>query len=436
MQVGATRDVMHAGLLGSFCAQRGREVGVNWAFAPVVDLALNHRNPITGTRTFGSDADDVARLGAAYIRALQAGGVAGCAKHFPGDGVDDRDQHLVTSVNSLDLDRWRTTFGAVYRTAIDAGVYTIMAGHIALPALTESFEPATQSRKVLTDLLRGELGFDGLIVSDNTLMAGFSRPLPRRQAIPRAINAGCDMILGAHFVEEDYVTLLDAVRRGEITEERLREAVGRVLDLKARIGVLSRPTAPSGSPSTFESEKRGLAQASITLAKHTDDVLPVAAARYQRVLVYVIGDTGTFYDPAQGLAEMFIAGLRARGIETVRRDVPGEGRTQVTERELQDSVDLIIYFANLTFTSDSNSSRIRWSYPQAPESPRLPIPSLLVSIADPYHLQDLPSVGTAVNGYTPSPQTVEAVLAGITGELPMRGMSPIDPYCGYADARV
>jgi beta-N-acetylhexosaminidase len=456
MQVAATGSVLHATRLGQFCAARGREVGVNWAFAPVIDVALNHRNPITGTRTFGMDPARIAEYAAAYISAVQAGGVAASAKHWPGDGVDDRDQHLVTSVNSLPIDAWMQTYGAVYRSAIEAGVMTVMAAHIALPAYfdggdrADAYVPASLNRRLITDLLRGALGFDGLVVSDNNLMAGFTRVMPRNIALPTAINAGCDMLLGSQFVPDDYTILLQAVADGRISEGRLREAVGRVLQVKARLGLLAQPDtdvetqrhAPlperaSDSDFGFDRWKRDVAAQSITLAKHTDDVLPVTSARYRRVLVYVLGDTGTFYDPAANLAAPFIAGLQARGLIVERRDVPAAGRSQTTERDIQQQHDLVIYFANHTFTSDSNTSRIVWSYPQGPEAPRRPdVPVLLASIADPYHLQDMPSVGTAVNAYSPSLHTIDAVLACITGEEPFRGVSPIDPFCGYPDAHL
>jgi beta-N-acetylhexosaminidase len=439
MQIAASGDATHARRLGEFCAAYARSVGVNWAFAPVLDIAVNHRNPITGTRTFGADAALAAELGTAYIGALQERRVAASAKHWPGDGVDDRDQHLVTSVNTMSMPQWHETFGRAYRTAIEAGVMTIMAGHIALPAYrpddADAYLPGSLRSAILTDLLRGELGFDGLIVSDNNLMAGFTRCLPRQIALPQAVNAGCDILLGSQFVAEDYQILVNAVAAGVISLDRLRSAAKRILRLKARLGLIGDP-APQNQPPLVDTQRfaawqRAIAQDSITLAKQTDDVLPVTAQRYPRVLVYVIGDHATFYDPANGLAAPFVAGLEARGMQVTVRPQ----RNQATERAAQEQVDLIIYFANRTFTSESNTARVMWSYPQGPEAPRRPdIPMVLVSIADPYHLQDMPSIGTAVNGYTPSAHTVDATLACLAGEAEFRGTSPIDPFCGYTDA--
>src|SRR4051794_34918654 len=441
LQVAASGDPHYAHLLGEHSALLAHRMGVNWAFAPVVDLVYSHHNPITGVRTFGADPVDVARHGVAFISALQAAGIAACAKHWPGDGVDDRDQHLVTSVNSLDEDEWDSGFGEVYRAVVEAGVHTIMVGHIAAPGLLggdhpEAYLPASQSHGLIDERLRGRLGFKGLVVSDNTLMAGFNRVMPRSDAVVTAVAAGCDMLLGGDYTLDDFQSLLAAVESGRLSRERLLEAVTRVLTLKHSLGMLA------GDPASVPVEpaagwQTDLARASVTLTKDVEDTLPLTAAKYPAVLVYVLGDEPTFYQPASGLASRFAEGLRARGSRVDLRRVPGEGRTPRGERDLQRSYDLVVYFANVPFASTSNVSRIAWSYPQGPEVPRnAEARSLLVSVADPFHLQDLPSVGTAVNGYTPSEEVVDAVLECLAGEAEWRGVSPVDPFCGYEDARV
>ena len=441
MQVAASGDPHFGTLLGQQCALLARQMGLTWAFAPVVDVTYNHVNPITSVRAFGQDPDLVRDHGTAFLTALQAGGVAACAKHWPGDGVDDRDQHLVTSVNHLEPEEWHRGFGSIYRAVIDAGVHTVMAGHVAAPGLLgwdhqDAFLPATQNRALLQGLLRERLGFDGLIVSDNTLMAGFSRVMPRDEAVVTAISAGCDMLLGADFTVDDYRALSDAVEKGTLSRRRLVEAVSRVLTLKEKLSLLDGAAqAPVAQPEP--GWRTELARASVTLTKDVEQTLPITADRYPSTLVYVLGDQATFYQPAEGLADRFADGLRERGVRVTLRRVPGERRTPRGERDVQREFDLIIYFANVPFSSTSNSTRIEWSYPQGPEAPRFAESrSVLVSVADPYHLQDLPSVGTAVNGYTPSGEVVDAIVASLTGEAPWRGKSPVDPFCGHVDAQV
>ena len=159
-------------------------------------------------------------------------------KHFPGDGVDERDQHILTSVNSLDCKAWDESYGRVYRALIEDGAETVMVGHIALPAYAEEeerFLPASLSRSLLKGLLREKLGFNGLICTDATPMVGFTAAMPREKAIPTAIEAGADMILFNKDLDEDYAFLLDGLKAGVCSPERLDEAVTRILALKAAL---------------------------------------------------------------------------------------------------------------------------------------------------------------------------------------------------------
>ena len=187
MQVAATGQVAMAETLGRIAGREGRAVGLNWAFAPVIDIDWNFRNPITNTRTYGSDPDTVRKMGSAYMKALHEEGLAVSIKHFPGDGVDERDQHLLPSVNDLSPDAWHASFGAIYRALIDQGAQTVMIGHILLPKVQqflrpemrdEDVMPATLAPELLQDLLREELGFNGMIVTDATPMAGFMQMMP------------------------------------------------------------------------------------------------------------------------------------------------------------------------------------------------------------------------------------------------------------------
>ncbi|MGY1815163.1 glycoside hydrolase family 3 protein [Blastococcus sp. SYSU D00820] len=439
LQVGATGDPAQAGRLGLACGSIGRDLGVNWAFAPVVDLSLNPQNPIIRTRTFGRDPRLVAAMGAAYVSAVQSCGVAASLKHWPGDGVDGRDQHLVTTDNTLDLDTWRSTFGAVYRAGIDAGALTVMAGHIRLPAVSGAPAaaaggadlPATLSPALLDGLLRGELGFDGLVVSDNTAMAGYSTVMAREQALPASLNAGCDMLLGAFDPLEDQAIVLRAVERGEVPVARIDEALRRVLTVKARLGLLdgTAPPVPEVPRADIRAWRRECAERAVTLVHDRAGHLPLSAGRHPRVLVYVLGDQPTFYDPTGGHADRFTAGLAARGMTVTTRRVPGEGRSIRAEREVQRAHDLVVYFADVRFAGNSNDYRISWSHPQAPEVPRhVDVPTVMVSIADPYHLRDVPSVGTFVNAYSPTAHTVDAVLAALFGDIPFQGTSPVDAW--------
>lgn len=212
MQVAATNDAEQAYRLGKVSCAEGRAVGVNWSFAPVVDIDRNYHNPITNVRTYGSDPEKVLQFALAYKRGADEEGLAVAVKHFPGDGCDEVDQHILVSVNDLSCEEWEEIYGKVYRGLIEDGALTCMVGHIAQPAWqtrldgkrTDALIPATLSPALLQGLLREHLGFNGLISTDSTCMVGFNVLMPRSQSVPYAIEAGCDMFLFNKDLGEDF----------------------------------------------------------------------------------------------------------------------------------------------------------------------------------------------------------------------------------------
>ena len=245
MQVAATGDVEDAYRLGKVSCSEGAAVGCNWAFAPVVDIDRNWRNPITNVRTYGNDPDRVLAYGCNYMKAAKEENVLVAIKHFPGDGCDEVDQHILTSVNDLSCEEWDKTYGKIYKGLIDAGAQTVMVGHIAQPAYQKKYNPdfpkklvpASLSPELLKGLLRQKLGFNGLIVTDSTCMVGFSSAMKREKAVPYAIEAGCDMFLFNKDLEEDYQYMLNGYKQGILSEQRLDEALTRILATKAALGL-------------------------------------------------------------------------------------------------------------------------------------------------------------------------------------------------------
>ena len=227
MAVAATGDPENAYRMGYVACKEGAAMGLNWSFAPIIDIDKDFHNPITNTRTFGSDPDTVLACASRYLDAADECNVAVSIKHFPGDGVDERDQHILTSVNSLSCEEYMRSYGKIYKSLIDKGAKTVMVGHIAQPAWVkklnpnatrrELLRPASLSKELLTGLLRGELGFNGLISTDSSAMVGFTVAMPRRQAIPSAIAAGADVILFNKDLHEDYGYLLAGVKEGLVS---------------------------------------------------------------------------------------------------------------------------------------------------------------------------------------------------------------------------
>ena len=200
MGVAASANPVNAYRLGAIAGKEAQAVGCNWAFSPICDLDMNFRNPITNVRTFGSDQETVISFVKEQLKGLKEYGVAAAVKHFPGDGVDERDQHLVSSVNSLSVEEYDKTYGTIWQEVVNAGTLSIMVGHILQPAYSKHFNPelkdedilpATLSKEILGGLLRGKLGFNGMIVTDATPMIGFNTPMRRADAVPKALAAGC-----------------------------------------------------------------------------------------------------------------------------------------------------------------------------------------------------------------------------------------------------
>ena len=238
MSLGAANDEQLAYDYGKATAMEARSVGANWTLSPVSDLNLNPWNPLVGERAIGDDPDLTVRLLKQVVRGMQENGIAACAKHFPGDGVDFRDQHRVTTYNTLSMEDWRRLSGRVFKELIDDGVYSIMAGHIGLPAYQKErlggfVPPATLSYELITELLKGELGFEGVVVTDALGMGGMSGFHENKMDMYiDCFNAGCDMMLWPSMSYVD--AMVEAVESGRVSIERLDDAVRRILNMNER----------------------------------------------------------------------------------------------------------------------------------------------------------------------------------------------------------
>src|SRR5690606_4936070 len=293
VKVGATADPRYAYELGRVSGVEATAIGCNWSFAPIVDIYYNWRNPIISNRSFGGDPQLVLDMGLEYMKGFQESGAVCAAKHFPGDGVDERDQHLSFSVNSFSEEEWNETFGKVWRGLIDAGLPSLMAGHIHLPAFQRKYDPgvadedllpATLSREIMTDLLRGELGFNGVVVTDASHMVALTSAMRRADLVPTAIAAGCDLFLFFNDPDEDTEYMLDGVRRGILTEERIDEAVTRTLGLKARIGLHRTPRTEIVPPAEEGLKRIGLPENTAVFAEIADKAITLVKNRQPDIL--------------------------------------------------------------------------------------------------------------------------------------------------------
>lgn len=449
MQVAATREKEQAYRLGRISASEGKAAGVNLAFAPVCDIDRQWRNPITNTRTYGGDPETVLEMCSEYLKGASKEGVAVSIKHFPGDGCDERDQHLVASVNDLSCEEWDTTYGKIYKTLIEQGAQTVMAGHIMQPAYTRYFAPgirdeeilpASCSKELINGLLRGRLGFKGVVLTDAANMLGYCTAMKRSELIPATINAGVDMILFGRNVTEDMGYLKAAVQNGTVTEERLDEAVTRVLALKASMGlhVMQEEEQTEESPEIIGcpehmEEARECADKAITLVKDTQKLLPVRPETHKRVWLHISGDKPGFTGGSR-CRDWVIDALKQAGfsVDVYDTEHMTMEETMVPVEEIAAKYDVIMYFSNVINASYQTTARIQWAGNVAQEAPYFTkeVPTLLVNLGNPYGAVDVPMIPTVINTYHASKIIVDEVVKKIMGESEFKGHSPVDPFCG------
>lgn len=457
MQAAAAGGAAYAYQLGKISCTEAQAVGCNYAFAPVVDIDREWHNPITNVRTYGNDPEMVKACGLAYIEGARECGSAVAVKHFPGDGVDEVDQHIQVSVNSLSCEERNATYGAVYRAMIDADAPTVMVGHIALPAYQKKLNPAfpdevipaSLSPELLKGLLRGKLGFNGLIITDATPMVGFLCAMDREQSVPWCIESGCDMIL----FNKDYAEDLEFMRRGYengiLSEERLDEALTRILALKASLKLPQKQKEGTLAPrrenlavigcEAHRSMARECAERAVTLVKDTQSLLPISPERHRRVLLEVVGGC----DSDERVKTRWKEDLEAEGFEvTVYENEVFDFFKPFhmeTVSEFRAKYDLVVYVGNVENASNKTTNRLNWHAPYGLGN-NIPwfvkvVPTLFVSLQNPYHLADVPMVKTYINAYSNHDAMIDTVVEKLLGKSDFHGKSPVDPFCGKEHLR-
>ncbi len=274
-------------------AERCREIGIHWSFSPLVDINYNHNNPAINIRTVSDVPKQVAKMGAAAVRGLQKKGlmVAGC-KHFPGDGMEDRDPHFCTTINSMSKEEWMETFGMVYKEMFKAGTNSVMLGHVALPAYDEKvnewlgYLPATFSHNLTIKLLREELGFDGCVVSDGICMVGAGAVFPHDRLAIEYVKAGGDVILFPHVEYIDEIK--SAIETGEISIERIKESVKRIIRMKDNARLFDDPQDVEKDilhEESLISLADQIGEKSIKVVRDYDEILPVKLNKGDKILI-------------------------------------------------------------------------------------------------------------------------------------------------------
>lgn len=433
MGLGATDDEALAFAIGKYTARITRGSGIHLIFSPVVDINLNPDNPITNVRSASDDAEKVLKIAGGYGRgAWSEGQVAVAVKHFPGDGVDDRNQHFCTSVNSLDREEWMDRYGKIYRSLIRDGVQAIMVGHIALPWCDPTCDecgylPATLSKPIMTDLLKGELGFDGCIVSDAMCMIGTAARVPLERLAVEFLRAGGDLVL---FPEsDDPERILQALHSGYLDRDRLVDAAERVVALKDKLGLFEEEAAPSVCREDVAKITELYAEAarkSITSVRNFDGVLPLHLDGGAKILVITLSPKERDYEGDD--YPQFADELASRGFEVIRLTNPSHYRV----KEFVHDVDCVFIASYLDMTHCNGSSlRLGWNNMMtfwrgyALQNRNV----VFVSFGDPYKTVELPFLRTCVNAYYNSAEVAKATCDACFGIADFSGKSPVTIPC-------
>lgn len=440
-QVEASGDTTVGYNAGYVSGREEAAMGVNVNFDPCVDILKNWRNTIVNTRAYGTNADDVIKYTNAYLEGLDQSEVIKCIKHWPGDGTEERDQHLVLGVNELSVDEWEESFGRVYRNHINNGVEMIMAGHIALPeyqkALDSTLEdkdilPATLAPELIQDLLKTKLDFNGMVITDASHMLGMTAAMRREDYVPKSIAAGCDMFLFFNDIDEDYGFMLKGYQNGVITEERMTDALKRVLGLKAKLNLNTKQAEGTLLKDESELEVVGseehlqmradAADKGITLVKDTQNNLPISPETHKRIRLYLLeGEKGGIYEGGSDIAKQITDELTSRGYEVTLND--GSTRVKGKTIEYRENVDLALEVSDIVGYGAQNNYRIQWSTAMSNEVPWFvyEVPTVFVSLNFTTHLHDATMVKTFVNAYHNNEETIKQVIDKLEGKSEFKG---------------
>ena len=430
MALGQANSEELAYKVGAIAAKEAGAIGYNWTFSPVADLAYDPDSPVVSMRSAGIRPEQATAIVASYMRGLQDNGMMATIKHFPGDGYGSYDQHLTTPINPLDRDAWREGPGKVFQDLIDAGAMVVMPGHIALPAYdtvdeaTGLYPPATISRKLLIDLLREELGFEGLVVSDAVEMGGLVGYMNYYDACALTLENGCDCLLFPRMDDHFYMEMEARVESGMLKLDTLKERACRIISLKLQTGLLYGADRNSEIPDTSNrlevpdaEYNRKVAEEvvseSITVVRDRKGIVPYPLKCETRVLhVAIMNNSEQYY-------ELYARMLHEIGKHTdhvTQMIDPGPDRLYMAMREK--SFDLVVcsigsrlsYGLNVVRLHDEVARNMMGGWT------KMGTPIIFISHFHPYvHKEYEASIDTIINTYGDIDCTAEYLIQGIVG---------------------
>ncbi|WGD42840.1 glycoside hydrolase family 3 protein [Streptomyces cathayae] len=425
MAIGAGGSRSDARTLGRIAGRELRALGIRQDYAPVADVNVNPANPVIGVRSFGSEPDAVAAMVAAEVSGFQRSGVAATAKHFPGHGDTAVDSHTGFPVITHSREQWERLDAPPFRAAIAAGIDSIMTAHLMVPALDGSEDPATLSRPILTGILREELGYDGVVVTDSLGMEGVRTKYGDDRVPVLALKAGVDQLLNPPSLDVAWNAVLKAVQDGELTEERLDASILRVLRLKAKLGLFEDPYVSRAGVDRTVGTRAHLAAAdriaerTTTLLVNEGRLLPLS--RRSRPKLLVVGadpasPSGTTGPPTGVLARALTElGFTATALST--GTAPSAATIAGAVAAARDADAVVVGTYNVSATSSQ-----RTLVEQLLATGR---PVVAVAVRNPYDVAHLPAVPAYLATYSWTDVELRAAARVIAGKVEPRGKLPV-----------
>jgi beta-N-acetylhexosaminidase len=432
MALGAAGSEDIAYEMGRITALEGRALGIHMTYAPVVDVNINPDNPIINTRSVGADPALVSRLANAFIRGVQENGMIATAKHFPGHGDTSQDSHSLMPTITADLERLERVELFPFKAAVDAGVMAVMTAHLSVPALDPApGVPATLSAPIMTGLLRGKMGFKGLIVTDALEMAGVTNAYSTEEAALRAVLAGVDQLLLPPEPAKVIPYLAAAVRDGRVPMARIDDAVRRILEAKAALGLdrnrlvrideISRRVAPQA----YLDQAGKTLESSVTLVRNDGAVLPLAVAPEKLALLALSSDLGDYY-----AGQSFVSAMKTRFPAAAAFFADGDtGQETLDQAFAQASAAETVVVALFSRLSDRKGSvdldprhidLIR-KLTALPAGPKI----VVLSFGSPYFLRHFPDVDAYLCLYKGTAETQSVAARALAGEMDVTGKLPV-----------
>ncbi|MEI6847529.1 MAG: glycoside hydrolase family 3 protein [Chlorobiaceae bacterium] len=432
MAVAATRDQELAADMAKAIAEEAKSVGICQNYGPTVDLNINPLNPVINTRSFGDDVPLTISMSNAVIEGLQSNSVIATAKHFPGHGNVTVDSHISLPVLWADRQQLDAYELKPFISAIDHGVISIMVGHLAVPKLTGTMEPASISKAIVTDLLRRDLGFQGLIITDALNMKAIYNGQNVPEISIKAVQAGNDLLLFPPDPELAHSSIVKAVEDGVISMEQINASVRRILQAKAWLEIENRKLVnlnrikEGASPKSHRSLAKKIADRSITLVKDTNNFLPLKTTETaENMLNIILQDK-----PDSTTTKEYVTNLnRYYKITHIRIDSQSDSLTYRNAADLVIKAPAVIVTSDVQIRSGSGTLKLNEKQQQFIHSLGSMVPKekplILVSLGTPYLTNYFPEITTYLCTYSSSADSEADAVELLRGKLKPHGQLPV-----------